>query len=211
MKKLFLKNLFFFLSLACSLPSLARQEEAVPTLSDVFSGLSEAEIAEQVKQGQAFLEELEKNGSPEDKAAFEQLLMETLNSMSEQDFQDIQNIAKMVEPHLDIPKEDEGLTKSLKAEEKKEIEKKIESSTDSKNAMHWFKLTPKKKDNSFAFVKMGFGQDKQLKEMQLQDQIGHSTHVQFSKIELNVSLPAKLFVFKAPAGTDVIDETRQAN
>ncbi len=88
---------------------------------------------------------------------------------------------------------------------------KIESSTDNKSALHWFTLTPKKKDNMFASVKMGFDQSKQLKEMVLQDQIGHSTRVQFAKVELNVSLPAKLFVFKAPPGTDVIDETRKAN
>lgn len=88
---------------------------------------------------------------------------------------------------------------------------KIETSSDSKSALQWFTLTPRKKDNMFASVKMGFDQNKQLKEMQLQDQIGHATRVQFAKVELNVSLPAKLFIFKAPSGTDVIDETRQTH
>ncbi len=75
-------------------------------------------------------------------------------------------------------------------------------------SMRWFILKPRKKDNMFASVKMGF-QNNQLKEMMLQDQIGHATRVEFAKIEMNVNLPASLFVFKAPSGTDVIDETRK--
>lgn len=77
----------------------------MPSVADVFGNMSEDEITQQVKLGQQFLEDLEKFGSPEEKAQFEQLLLETLNSMSETDFDDIQNIAKMVEPHLDIPQE----------------------------------------------------------------------------------------------------------
>lgn len=76
-----------------------------------------------------------------------------------------------------------------------------------KDGLRWFVLKPKKNDNMFASVKMGFAKN-ELKEMLLDDQIGHSTRVQFQKIEMNTSLPSSLFVFKAPAGTDVIDETR---
>lgn len=76
-----------------------------------------------------------------------------------------------------------------------------------KDGLRWFLLTPKKSDNMFASVKMGFA-NSELKEMILDDQIGHSTRVQFQKIEMNISIPSSLFVFKAPAGTDVIDETR---
>lgn len=75
----------------------------MPSVAQVFGGMSEEEITAQVKMGQQFLEDLEKYGTPEDKAQFEQLLLETLNSMSPDDFNDIQNIAKMVEPHLDLP------------------------------------------------------------------------------------------------------------
>lgn len=73
--------------------------------------------------------------------------------------------------------------------------------------LQWYLLKPKKQDNMFASVKMGFA-NTQLKEMVLEDQIGHSTRVQFLKIEMNQTLPAALFIFKAPKGTDVIDETR---
>jgi outer membrane lipoprotein carrier protein len=74
--------------------------------------------------------------------------------------------------------------------------------------LHWFILKPKKKDAMFASVKMGF-QGSQLKEMMLEDQIGHGTRVQFTNVEMNASLPPALFVFKAPKGTDVIDEARK--
>ena len=73
-------------------------------------------------------------------------------------------------------------------------------------SMQWFLLKPRKNDNMFASVKMGFAQH-QLKEMVLEDQIGHATRVQFQKVEMNTPLPSSLFNFKAPAGTDVIDET----
>lgn len=76
-----------------------------------------------------------------------------------------------------------------------------------KQDLHWFTLVPKQKDNSFASVKMGFDNNKELKAMLLQDQIGHSTRVQFVKVEVNGKLSPDLFNFKAPAGTDVIDET----
>lgn len=76
-----------------------------------------------------------------------------------------------------------------------------------KDNMSWFLLKPKKSDNMFAEVKMGFANN-QLKEMVLDDQIGHSTRVKFQKIEMNASISPSLFVFKAPKGTDVIDETR---
>jgi len=91
-----------------------------PSVEDVFGGLTEDQIAEQVKEGQRFLEELEKNGTPEEKAEFERLLMETLESMTEEDFNNITQIAQMVEPHLDLPKE----------EVKSKVETKDESKSD---------------------------------------------------------------------------------
>lgn len=73
-------------------------------------------------------------------------------------------------------------------------------------ALQWFLLKPKGNDNMFVSVKMGFD-GSQLKEMVLEDHIGHSTKVKFVKIKMNEPVSSSLFVFKAPAGTDVIDET----
>lgn len=80
---------------------------------------------------------------------------------------------------------------------------------DDKKTLRWFVMLPRKKDNMFKQVKMGFDDKQQLKEMVLEDQIGHATRVQFANIAVNISLPASLFTFKAPAGTDIIDETKK--
>jgi hypothetical protein len=73
---------------------------ALPPVAEVFQGMSEEDIIKQVQDAEKFLQDLQQFGTPEEQAQFNKILEETLNSMSEQDFQDIQNIAKMVEPHL---------------------------------------------------------------------------------------------------------------
>lgn len=70
----------------------------------------------------------------------------------------------------------------------------------------WFELIPKNSDNMFASMQMGF-MNNQIHEMRLQDHLGHTTKIVFSNIETNLNLPMTLFNFKAPSGTDVIDET----
>lgn len=73
-------------------------------------------------------------------------------------------------------------------------------------SLRWFLLKPKGNDNMFISVKMGFA-GAQLKEMVLEDHIGHATKVKFINIKINEPIPSSLFVLKTPAGTDVIDET----
>src|SRR3990167_8050791 len=70
-------------------------------------------------------------------------------------------------------------------------------------SLRWFLLKPRQNDNMFASVKMGFASNNQLQEMVMEDQIGHTTRVKFQQIVMNAALPSSLFVFKAPAGTDV--------
>lgn len=70
----------------------------------------------------------------------------------------------------------------------------------------WFKLIPKNRESLFAVIQLGFASD-QLREMRLQDQLGHTTRLQFNQIVKNPSLPPALFIFKSPANVDVIDET----
>ncbi|VVC76150.1 Outer-membrane lipoprotein carrier protein [Aquicella siphonis] len=73
----------------------------------------------------------------------------------------------------------------------------------------WFSLIPKKKsDNMFESIQMGFVK-KQIREMRLQDNLGHTTVVQFQKIQMNVSLASSLFTFKPSSKVDVIDETHK--
>lgn len=72
----------------------------------------------------------------------------------------------------------------------------------------WFALTPKQKDNMFESVQMGFA-NKQIQEMRLKDNLGHTTVIQFQNIKTNLALSAGLFSFKPSAKIDVIDETRK--
>lgn len=100
--------------------SIIHTDNKMPSVADVFGGLSEQEIAQQVQMGQKFLEDLDKHGTPEEKAQFEKMLIETLNSMTDDDFKDIQAIAQMVEPHIAMPEEPKSTTPETKDENKKE-------------------------------------------------------------------------------------------
>jgi len=100
--------------------------QKMPSVAEVFGGLSEEQIAEQVQMGQKFLEDLEKNGTPEERAEFERLLVETLNSMSEEDKNDILAISQMVEPHLNIPAPEQPTTQQP-------LEAKSETKTETRN------------------------------------------------------------------------------
>lgn len=71
----------------------------------------------------------------------------------------------------------------------------------------WYLLTPKNQDSMFQLIKFGFA-DKQIREMVLQDHLGHTTSVEFYNISENPALSASLFAFKPPLHVDVIDETK---
>ncbi len=72
----------------------------------------------------------------------------------------------------------------------------------------WFLLTPKKPDNMFASIEMGF-LNKQIHEIRLKDNLGHTTVIQYKNIEANVNLSSSLFTFTPSKKIDVIDETRK--
>lgn len=73
----------------------------MPSVADIFGGMSEEEITKQVQEAQKLFENL----SPEEMAEFEKVIEQTIQTMSPQDLEDIQGIAKMVEPHLEFPEE----------------------------------------------------------------------------------------------------------
>jgi outer membrane lipoprotein carrier protein len=78
-----------------------------------------------------------------------------------------------------------------------------------KNAAgQWFALTPKRRDNMFESIQMGFVNN-QIREMRLQDSLGSNTVIQFQNIQMNPSISAAQFSFKSSAKIDVIDETRK--
>jgi len=73
------------------------------------------------------------------------------------------------------------------------------------DGLEWVEATPKASDSGFEKVRMGFaGGD--LKAMELLDSFGQTTVVRFAKLERNPALPASVFRFTPPAGTDVVGE-----
>lgn len=106
----------------------------MPAVADVFKGMSEDDIIKQVQEAEKFLQDLQQFGTPEEQAQFNKILEETLNSMSEQDFNDIQNIAQMVEPHLQTP---EPVSKPIPTEAPKAKEENVQKA--SEDALENFK------------------------------------------------------------------------
>ena len=73
------------------------------------------------------------------------------------------------------------------------------------DGLAWVEAIPKTTDSGFEKIRLGFA-GSELKSMVLQDNFGQTTHILFSSIERNPALPAGMFRFVPPAGTDVVGE-----
>lgn len=76
----------------------------------------------------------------------------------------------------------------------------------SSDGLEWAEARPKSQEASFDRVRLGFAPDGQLKAMEMFDNFGQSTTLRFHQPERNPALPASLFQFSPPKGTDVIGE-----
>ncbi|MDW5417326.1 outer membrane lipoprotein chaperone LolA [Iodobacter sp. CM08] len=74
-----------------------------------------------------------------------------------------------------------------------------------KNNIEWLEAKPKKADNSFDTIKLGFNQG-QLTQMELHDHFGQTTRIYFSDIKINPKIDASQFRFTPPKDADVIRE-----
>jgi outer membrane lipoprotein carrier protein len=76
-----------------------------------------------------------------------------------------------------------------------------------RDGLQWVRATPQKTDGQILAVRVGLRTtDKgvELAVLDVQDSLGQRSLLSFSAFELNPALPASSFVFKAPAGADVI-------
>jgi outer membrane lipoprotein carrier protein len=71
--------------------------------------------------------------------------------------------------------------------------------------LKWVLLTPKDKDSSYEKLLLGFGKDT-IEAMELVDNFGQVTLLQFSHVQRNPKIDPKVFAFKPPAGVDVIGD-----
>ena len=70
----------------------------------------------------------------------------------------------------------------------------------------YYTLYPKQDDGAFQSLTISFGANKAPTLMILQDSLGQTTYVRFSNIKVNPALPASVFNFEPPKGTDIIDQ-----
>lgn len=84
----------------------------------------------------------------------------------------------------------------------------VTTQPDKKSGLEWFLLVPKNQNSMLALIKLGFA-GQQIREMYLEDHLGHVTDVEFYNILVNPRLAASLFNFKPPKHVDVIDETKR--
>jgi len=66
-------------------------------------------------------------------------------------------------------------------------------------------MIPKSKDSGFTDVRIGFLKGK-LQLLEMKDNFGQSTRMNFKNIKENLDVPEGIFMFVPPAGVDVIEE-----
>lgn len=70
----------------------------------------------------------------------------------------------------------------------------------------YYTLYPKNKEGAFQSLTISFGANKSPSLMILQDSLGQTTTVRFNNVKINPSIPASVFNFTPPKGTDIIDQ-----
>ncbi len=74
-----------------------------------------------------------------------------------------------------------------------------------KDGLQWVQATPKVKEGQLLGVKVGF-RGSELAALEILDSFGQRSVMTFSKMELNVPVPADTFNFKPPQGADVLKQ-----
>lgn len=86
------------------------------------------------------------------------------------------------------------------------IEKNFElADAGSKDGLEWVDAKPRATDTSFQSMRMGFAGGT-LRRMELQDNFGQTTLLEFVRLERSPNLDPALFRFEPPKGADVIGE-----
>jgi outer membrane lipoprotein carrier protein len=70
----------------------------------------------------------------------------------------------------------------------------------------YYTLYPKQNDGAFQSLTISFGTNKAPSLMILEDSLGQTTYVRFNNVKVNPTLPASIFNFTPPKGTDIIDQ-----
>ncbi len=71
--------------------------------------------------------------------------------------------------------------------------------------LNWVQLRPKDTESSYEKLLLGFSREN-IKAMELVDNFGQVTSLQFTNVQRNPDIDPKVFQFEAPPGVDVIGE-----
>ena len=75
----------------------------------------------------------------------------------------------------------------------------------SKEGIDWVLATPRQKDGAFQSMRVGF-RGRELAAVEILDNFGQRSVLQFSRYAANPSLPPQSFQFVPPAGADVVEQ-----
>lgn len=75
----------------------------------------------------------------------------------------------------------------------------------SEQGLAWVQLRPKDTESSYEKLFLGFNQET-IKAMELVDNFGQITMLQFSNLQRNMNIDPKIFQFEPPPGVDVLGE-----
>ena len=79
------------------------------------------------------------------------------------------------------------------------------SEAGARDGLAWVELTPIAKEREFERVQLGFAAG-ELRAMEIHDNFGQTTALQFNAPQRSATLPPATFSFTPPAGVDVINE-----
>ncbi|QKT02356.1 outer membrane lipoprotein chaperone LolA [Ectothiorhodospiraceae bacterium 2226] len=74
-----------------------------------------------------------------------------------------------------------------------------------RDGSEWVELRPRRGEGGFEFVRLGFRGDT-LHIMELKDNFGQTTRLEFSQLQRNPRLDRALFQFEPPPGVDVVGD-----
>lgn len=86
---------------------------------------------------------------------------------------------------------------------------RITSSGEADGAV-WLTLQPRSKDTAFRDMRLTL-RDGKLYSMELRDGLGHTTMLEFTDVERNVSIDPQRFIFVPPPGVDVLRDVGQGS
>lgn len=120
-KDIAMKKLFKLLSISLMLVFfplyIVAQQMSV---HDMFKDYTESELIEMMEKGQQFIDDLQKNGTPEEKEAFEKAMEDTLKNFSQDDWQEFQEIVDVVKDKLPPTPEQQWKPEPIKRDAKKD-------------------------------------------------------------------------------------------